>query len=103
MLVPSSLGYGHKYSVRMGTIILWTSSGSRPQDIMSWFIDPVTLPKASDVSSTDEWSWEVPDLSEGSPWYQARIASLRHVVSNLPDGDLYFVDGLEALQVHSEN
>jgi hypothetical protein len=50
----------------------------------------------------NEWAWEVPDLSEGSPWYLARIASLRQAVADLSDGDVHFVDGLDALQVHRE-
>lgn len=63
----------------------------------------VNLPKALEVLLTDEWSWEAPDLGKGSPWYQACIASLCHAILNLQDGDLHFVDGLEALQVHRKN
>jgi hypothetical protein len=51
----------------------------------------------------EEWHWEMPDLSKGSPWYLERVASLQEAVADLPDGDLHLVNGLEALQIHREN
>jgi hypothetical protein len=53
--------------------------------------------------SSDDWTWEVPDLSDGSPWYKARVASLQQAVSDLKDGELHLLDGLEALRVHRDN
>jgi hypothetical protein len=46
----------------------------------------------------DEWDWETPDLSEGAPWYEARLKTLRKaVVTGLSDPEYWYQEGLECL------
>jgi hypothetical protein len=45
-----------------------------------------------------EWSWEVPGLSKGSPWYRERLRSLRRAIqsANLTDMSHWYQEGKEA-------
>ena len=47
--------------------------------------------------------WEVPDLKEGSVWYNDRIYSLRQAIRNLPDQERYLERGIQALSQHGLN
>ena len=53
--------------------------------------------------ATDTSEWEVPDLSEGSEWHQARVWSLRHAILNLPDQAKHLEYRLQALARHRTN
>ncbi len=52
---------------------------------------------------TPEWNYEMPDLSKGGEWYQARVAKLKEVIKGRPDEEELLRDGLEALEIHRGN
>jgi hypothetical protein len=62
-----------------------------------------TFANAKAVHEIDPWTWDVPDLSEGSQWYQERLRNLQQAVTDLPDGEIHFINGLEALRIHRDN
>ena len=47
--------------------------------------------------------WEVPDLKEGSAWYDDRISSLHQAIHNLPDRERHLQEGIQALSRHRLN
>ena len=72
---------------------IWPTKGKCKSPASIGWNDPAT--------NTSEW--EVPDLSEGSDWYQARVASLRQAILTLPDYAKHLEDGLQALARHRTN
>jgi hypothetical protein len=50
-----------------------------------------------------KWDWEPPDLTEGSEWYNARVARLREAVQGLDEPDYWLKEGLECLARHRLN
>ena len=60
-----------------------------------------TAPETTEDDYT--WEWHVPDLSEGSDWYNERVASLTVAVEGLEDAATIYAEGLLALKVHCGN
>jgi hypothetical protein len=49
------------------------------------------------------WSWSVPDLCLGGPWYTARVATLTAVAAAYPDPAAIISEGLQLLEDHRTN
>jgi hypothetical protein len=96
----------HLWATAMDAVADWERWSSSDKTLSEPTLSSVELPSilpTPEVTPLEDWIWEVPDLSKGSPWYLERLESLRQAVTNLPEGDLHFINGLEALQVHREN
>jgi hypothetical protein len=67
----------------------------------------LTLPREGDRQKPQEeenWTWEAPDLSPGSQWYQARVRNLERALRQIPEApQRYYTEGLEALRIHRQN
>ena len=50
-----------------------------------------------------EWNYELPDLSEGSDFYNDRVENLKRVIAGREDEAELLQEGLEALKIHREN
>jgi hypothetical protein len=55
-----------------------------------------------DVQLNSKWDWEPPDLTEGSEWYNSRVASLNKAVQGL-DEMVHWLKGLQCLDRHRLN
>ena len=65
---------------------------------------PPPLPNPLPPPSMNTWTWNHPDLREGSKFYNQRIHSLRNVLRHLgPNHDHLFQEGLELLAAHRTN
>jgi hypothetical protein len=99
----------HLWTTVMDAIAVWQRKMTEAPRPMLPLAGTLLSPKIRSVEALPveelgaAWTWDVPDLHEGSPWYLARIDSLRKAVADLPDGDIHFVNGLAALQVHRTN
>jgi hypothetical protein len=67
-------------------------------------INPTVSPIITFSEVEEEWNWSPPDLSEGGDWYKARVVSLRwQAISDLPNPEQAYRDGLEPLKIHQTN
>jgi hypothetical protein len=112
---------GTKRAIRDGIgLHLWTAA---LDSIGNWLREdptyPTTPPKIGrdepfqnqwrDVNPQDpeeEWSWEPPDLAEGSTFFQDRVTSLKAAIDEaVPEQDKarWLSEGLDAMRVHRGN
>jgi len=59
--------------------------------------------QAKEASEVPSFSWAPPDLSEGSPWHQARIRSLKIAARNYPNPNDIIAEGIHILDRHRQN
>ena len=85
-----------------------------PQGETTWDLHPLShppgelreeLPHPEEVEGpkTNNWSWEVPDLSEGGPFYQARMKRLEEVTKECRGPPSWVEEGKEILSWHRSN
>ena len=60
-------------------------------------------PIPTDLDFDEAWRWTVPDLSPTSPWFCARVASLRAATNTMPDGAFWFKEGLQRITTQAGN
>jgi hypothetical protein len=82
-LPPASKGGGTKAEVP-----LHTTSGQ---------------PSKTTLEEEAGWTYELPDLSFGGAWYEARVRKLKEVVQGRSDAETLLREGLEALEIHRAN
>jgi hypothetical protein len=100
--------------VRMPGVQEWSAVGDRLMelDLSTKLPFPTaSLPETPEAPTSvfdfpepeGPWSWEVPDLSEGSQFFEARLARLHEVVAELHGPDAWITDGLIELEKHRTN
>jgi hypothetical protein len=58
-------------------------------------------PKTKPASGLQEdWSWDVPDLTEGSVWFTERVTSLQRAIHGRDDAEELCEEGLKILARH---
>ena len=73
-----------------------------PVDRFSWSVQPITEDESPE-SDNEPFVWTMPDISHGSPWYEARVKNLHAAAACYPDPEPMIANGLEMLCIHRGN
>ena len=85
--------------------ILGLTQGPTPLTLTSPLAPPAALASGATPPpvAPEPFHWQPPDLSEGGPWFEERLRSLRAAAATYPDPALIEQEGLEMLRIHRGN
>jgi hypothetical protein len=105
--VVASLTVVHLWTAAMDPLGNWMRSrpprASNQEGIEARSQPALPTPPTREEAKSESSEWQVPDLSEGSTWYKARIHTLCQAIQSLPNPEKHLEDGIQALARHRLN
>ena len=99
--------------LHLPSVHLWNLLGAQASSLLQESVNAVTMlttpPAINRGFSTvpqllnSEWSWQPPSFRKRGPWYRARISNLRAACRTMLDEQVAFQEGLQILNLHSQN
>ena len=88
--------------VAVGDTLVYTRNGeTRPTSPSS--DQTQSNPSTRKTKSEKDWTFQMPDLTEGGQWHKQRVTNLRSAAKNFGNQKLLVKEGLEALRRHRKN